>query len=78
MMCRKKDGNVFGVSNDYDLAIFASNNHSPSSKTCTGTQPSMAIDLLGHPTNLTDTVTIWSPCSTPLFMSQRGTTTAKR
>jgi Fungal protein kinase len=51
-MHRKKDGDVLGVLNDYDLAIFASNNHSPSSKTCTGTQPFMAIDLLGHPTDL--------------------------
>jgi serine/threonine protein kinase len=48
MMYRKKDGKVFGVLNDYDLAIFKSNN-APSSKTRTGTKPFMAIDLLGNP-----------------------------
>ena len=51
MMCRKKDGKVFGVLNDYDLAIFKSN-HAPSSKTRTGTKPFMAIDLLGNPTDI--------------------------
>lgn len=51
-MYRKQDGDIFGVLNDYDLAIFTSKNYSPSSKTRTGTQPFMAIDLLGHPTDL--------------------------
>ena len=51
MMYRKKDGKVFGVLNDYDLAIFKSNNV-PSSKTRTGTKPFMAIDLLGNPTDV--------------------------
>ena len=50
-MYRKKDGKVFGVLNDYDLAIFKSNNV-PSSKTRTGTRPFMAIDLLGNPTDV--------------------------
>ena len=50
-MYRKKDGKVFGVLNDYDLAIFKSNN-ALSSKTCTGTKPFMAIDLLGNPTDV--------------------------
>ena len=50
-MYRKKDGKVFGVLNDYDLAIFKSNNV-PSSKTRTGTKPFMAIDLLGNPTDV--------------------------
>ena len=51
MMYRKKDGKIFGVLNDYDLAIFKSNN-TPSSRNRTGTRPFMAIDLLGNPTDL--------------------------
>jgi hypothetical protein len=51
MMYRKKDEKIFGVLNDYDLAIFMSN-ETPSSKTRTGTKPFMAIDLLGKPTDL--------------------------
>jgi len=51
MMYRKKDGKVFGVLNDYDLAIFESSN-APSSKARTGTKPFMAIDLLGSPTDV--------------------------
>lgn len=50
-MYRKRDGRVIGVLNDYDLAIFTSNN-TPSSKTRTGTRPFMAIDLLGSPTDV--------------------------
>ena len=46
-MYRKKDGKIFGVLNDYNLAIFKSNT-TPSSKTRTGTKPFMAIDLLGQ------------------------------
>ena len=46
-MYRNKDGKIFGVLNDYDLAIFKSNT-SPSSKNRTGTKPFMAIDLLGQ------------------------------
>ena len=46
-MYRNKDGKIFGVLNDYDLAILKSNT-SPSSKNCTGTKPFMAIDLLGQ------------------------------
>ncbi|KAF8800096.1 hypothetical protein BYT27DRAFT_7175755 [Phlegmacium glaucopus] len=48
MMYREKDGKIFGVLNDYDLAIFKSNN-APSSKTRIGTKPFMAVDLLGNP-----------------------------
>jgi Fungal protein kinase len=51
MMYRKKSGKIFGVLNDYDLAIFKSND-APSSKTRTGTKPFMAIDLLGNPTDV--------------------------
>ena len=51
MMYHKKDEKVFRVLNNYDLAIFTSNN-TPSSKTCTGTRPFMAIDLLGKPTDM--------------------------
>lgn len=51
MMYRKKGGKIFGVLNDYDLAILKSNN-TPSSKTRTGTRPFMAIDLLGKPTDV--------------------------
>ena len=51
MMYHKKDGKVFGVLNDHDLAIFKSSN-APSSKTRTGTKPFMAIDLLGNPTDV--------------------------
>src|ERR1700733_3543405 len=47
MMYRKKAGKIFGVLNDYDLAIFRSNTN-PSSKNRTGTKPFMAIDLLGQ------------------------------
>jgi len=50
-MYRKKDGKIFGVLNDYDLAILKANN-TPSSRACTGTRPFMAIDLLGKPTDL--------------------------
>ena len=46
-MYRNKDGKIFGVLNDYDLAILKSNT-SPSSKNRTGTKPFMAIDLLGQ------------------------------
>jgi hypothetical protein len=51
MRYRMKAGKVFGVLNDYDLAIFKSNN-ARSSKTRTGTKPFMAIDLLGNPTDV--------------------------
>ena len=46
-MYRNKDGKIFGVLNDYDLAILKSNT-SPGSKNRTGTKPFMAIDLLGQ------------------------------
>lgn len=47
-MFRKKDGEIFGVLNDYDLAIIRSKKGGPTSKTRTGTKPFMAIDLLGR------------------------------
>jgi serine/threonine protein kinase len=51
MMYRKEDRKILGVLNDYNLAIFKSNN-TPSSKTHTGTKPFMAIDLLENPTDV--------------------------
>jgi serine/threonine protein kinase len=51
MMFRKKDGKIFGVLNDFDLALFRTNT-TQSSKDRTGTKPFMAIDLLGNPTDV--------------------------
>jgi serine/threonine protein kinase len=48
VMFRKKDGKIFGVLNDFDLAILRTS-EGPSSKTRTGTKPFIAVDLLGEP-----------------------------
>lgn len=50
-MFRKKDGKIFGVLNDYDLALLGTND-TPTSKNRTGTKPFMAMDLLGKPTDV--------------------------
>jgi Fungal protein kinase len=50
-MFRRKDGKIFGVLNDYDLALLGTND-TPTSKNRTGTKPFMAIDLLGNPTDV--------------------------
>jgi hypothetical protein len=51
LMYRKTDRRIFGVLNDYDLAIFTSSN-TPSPKTRTGTKPFTAVDLFGNPTDV--------------------------
>jgi hypothetical protein len=46
-MYRLKDGKIVGVLNDFDLAIYTSQqSNGPISKQRTGTRPFMAIDLL--------------------------------
>jgi hypothetical protein len=44
-MCREKDGIIYGVLADFDLAVYTIR-AGPSSKQRTGTRPFMAIDLL--------------------------------
>jgi len=51
VMFRKKDGKIFGVLNDYDLALLKKND-APTSKVRTGTKPFMAFDLIGCPNDV--------------------------
>ena len=46
LMYRCKSGQVYGVLNDFDLAILLDRTGGPSSKQRTGTKPFMAVDLL--------------------------------
>jgi hypothetical protein len=50
-MFRKRDGKLFGVLNDFDLALLNANG-TKTSKNRTGTRPFMAIDLLGSPDDM--------------------------